>query len=363
VSSLIGPGFPLFAAAAIISLNLAEECITCEVWWYLMRTYDSILDLIGRTPLVRLKTGAPADGPMLLAKLEFFNPTGAVKDRMALHIISKALDEGRLEPGGTVIDNTSGNTGAAMAMVCGLLGLKAVITTPVKTSKEKIDLIRSYGAEVIITDETTHEDPQGSYMTARRLARENDWFDLDQYDNQANVEAHYLSTGPEIWNDTEGRITHFVAGIGTGGTFSGAAKFLKEKNRSVRTIAVDPEGSIFAEYIRHKKLIEDKPYKIEGIGSDVLTKALHCDLVDEVVTVSDEDAFQRARRLAHREGISIGGSSGAVAWAMEQVATEADSQAVIVGIFADSGIKYLSKLFNDEWMTQHGFMSNTEIDA
>lgn len=328
-----------------------------------MRTYDSILDLIGNTPLVRLKTGAPAGGPTLLAKLEFFNPTGAIKDRMALHIIRKALDNGRLKPGGTVVDNTSGNTGASMAMVCQVLGLKAVVTTPVKTSKEKVDLIRSYGAEVIVTPETTHEDPEGCYMTARRLAQENGWFDLDQYDSQVNIEAHYLSTGPEIWNDTDGGITHFVAGIGTGGTFSGAAKFLKEKKPAVRTVAVDPEGSIFAEYIRDQKLTEGQPYKIEGIGSDVLTKALHTDLVDEVITVSDKEAFHRARELTRLEGISVGGSSGAVAWAMEQVALKADARAVIVGIFADSGIKYLSKLFNDEWMTQNGFMSDVEDDA
>ena len=328
-----------------------------------MRTYDSILDLIGRTPLVRLKTGAPTEGPTLLAKLEFFNPTGAIKDRMALHIIGKALDEGRLKPGGTVVDNTSGNTGAAMAMVCRVLGLNAVITTPVKTSKEKVDLMRSYGAEVIVTPETTHEDPKGCYMTARRLAKENNWFDLDQYDNQENIEAHYLSTGPEIWDDTDGRVTHFVAGIGTGGTFSGAAKFLKEKNAAIRTVAVDPEGSIFAEYIRNQKLVEDRPYKIEGIGSDVITKALRLDLIDEVITVGDKDAFLRARELTQNEGISVGGSSGAVAWAMEQVATKADPKAVIVGIFADSGIKYLSKLFNDEWMTQNGFMSKVENDV
>lgn len=328
-----------------------------------MRTYDSILDLIGRTPLLRLKTGAPADGPLLLAKLEFFNPTGAIKDRMALHIIGKALDDGRLKPGGTVVDNTSGNTGAAMGMVCQVLGLKAVITTPVKTSKEKVDLIRSYGAEVIVTPETDHDDPEGCYMTARRLAKENNWFDLDQYDNQENVATHYLSTGPEIWDDTDGRITHFVAGIGTGGTFSGVAKYLKEKNPKVCTVAVDPEGSIFADFIRDQKLIEGQPYKVEGIGSDVITKALHTDLIDEVITVSDENAFRRARELTRSEGISVGGSSGAVAWAMEQVASKADAQAVIVGIFADSGIKYLSKLFNDEWMTENGFMPDEESNA
>ncbi len=325
-----------------------------------MRIYDSILDLIGNTPLVRLRTGTSDQGPLLLAKLEFFNPTGAVKDRMALHIIRKALEEGRIKPGDTVVDNTSGNTGAAMAMVCQLMGLKAVITTPTKTSKEKVDLIKSYGAEVIVTPETTHDDPKGCYMTARRLARENGWFDLDQYDNQENVRAHYLSTGPEIYADTDGRITHLVAGIGTGGTFSGAARYLREQNPKIKTVAVDPEGSIFAEYIRSGKVIEEQPYKIEGIGSDVITKALHADLADEVITVTDQDAFDRARRITREEGISIGGSSGAVAWAMEQVAKNADSDAIIVGIFADAGIKYLSKLFNDEWMKENGFLQKPD---
>ena len=329
----------------------------------MMKTYDNILELVGRTPLVRLRTGIPENGPEVYAKLDFLNPTGSVKDRMALHIIRKAMDEGRLKPGDTVVDNTSGNTGASMAMVCQVLGLKAVVTTPVKTSKEKTDLIRSFGAEVIVTPETMHDDPKGFYMVARRLAKENGWFDLNQYNSPENIEAHYLTTGPEIWEDTDGRITHFVCGIGTGGTFSGAARFLKEKNPNIRGVAVDPEGSIFADLINESRITEAKPYKVEGIGTDVPTDAMLPELVDEVITVSDRDSFLRAREVTRREGISAGGSSGSVAWAMEQVAREAAPEALIVGIFADGGIKYLSKCFNDDWMTQHGFLPDSEVGS
>ena len=326
----------------------------------MMKTYDNILELVGRTPLVRLHTGMPSDGPKAFVKLEFLNPSGAVKDRMAVHIIRKALNDGRLKSRDTVVDNTSGNTGASMAMVCGVLGLRTVVTTASKTSKEKIDLIRSFGAEVIVTPETTHDDPEGNYAVARRLAKENGWFDLDQYNNPDNIEAHYLTTGPEIWEDTDGRITHFVCGIGTGGTFSGTARFLKEKNPSLRTVAVDPEGSIFADLINEGRITEAKPYKVEGIGSDVPTDAMLPELVDEVITVSDRDSFLRAREITRREGISAGGSSGSVAWAMEQVAHETGPEALVVGIFADSGIKYLSKCFNDDWMIQHGFLPDSE---
>lgn len=322
-----------------------------------MRTVDHILDLIGHTPLVRLRAGIPVPGPKAYVKLEFFNPTGSLKDRMAYYIISKALREGRLHPGDTVIDNTSGNTGSAVAMVCSVLGLRAILTTPVKTSKEKIDLIKSFGAELIVTPETEdHEDPDGAYMVARRLAKERGYFDLDQYNSQDNVEAHYELTGPEIWEDTEGRLTHFVAGIGTGGTFSGAARYLKQQNPSIKAIAVDPEGSVFADYIRSGRANTPAAYKIEGIGSDVVTEALHPQYVDEVITVSDGDAFTRARLIARTEGISGGGSSGAVAVAMEQVARTAQPGDIIVGIFGDAGIRYLSKCYNDAWMRQHGFL-------
>jgi cystathionine beta-synthase len=325
-----------------------------------MRVYDGILDLIGRTPLVRLRTGIP-DGVLAAVKLEFQNPTGSVKDRMAYHIVRKAINAGTLKAGDTIIDNTSGNTGSSLAMVASVFGLKAILVAPDKTSQEKIDLIKSFGAEVIVTPaEAGHHDPTGCYMVARQLAKKHGYFDVDQYDSQDNVEAHYLSTGPEIWEDTGGGITHFVAGIGTGGTFSGTARFLKERNPRVKGIAVDPEGSIFAAYIRDRREIEGHTYKVEGIGSDVITKALHPELADEVITVSDKDSFTRARLIAKTEGISGGGSAGSVACAMEQVAQSAEKGAVIVGIFADAGIRYLSKCYNDDWMRKQGYLPTPE---
>ena len=325
-----------------------------------MKAFESILDLVGHTPLVRLRTGIT---PRVKAyvKLEFQNPTGSVKDRMVLHIIRKALAEGKVRPGDTVIDNTSGNTGSALAMVASVHGLKAILVTPEKTSQEKVDLIKSYGAEVIITPtEAGHHDPAGCYMVARRIAKERGYFDVDQYDSQDNVQAHYLSTGPEIWEDTDGGITHFIAGIGTGGTFSGTARYLKERNPNVKNIAVDPEGSIFATFIKERREIEGHTYKVEGIGSDVITKALHPQFVDEVITVSDEDSFNRARAIARAEGISGGGSSGSVACAMERVAKTAPEGSILVGIFADAGIRYLSKCYNDDWMRRQGYGAELE---
>ena len=325
-----------------------------------MKAFESILDLVGHTPLVRLRTGIT---PRVKAyvKLEFQNPTGSVKDRMVLHIIRKALAEGKVKPGDTVIDNTSGNTGSALAMVASVHGLKAILVTPEKTSQEKVDLIKSYGAEVIITPtEAGHHDPAGCYMVARRIAKERGYFDVDQYDSQDNVQAHYLSTGPEIWDDTDGGITHFIAGIGTGGTFSGTARYLKERNPKVKNIAVDPEGSIFATFIKERREIEGHTYKVEGIGSDVITKALHPQFVDEVITVSDEDSFNRARAIARAEGISGGGSSGSVACAMERVAKTAPEGSILVGIFADAGIRYLSKCYNDDWMRRQGYGAELE---
>lgn len=313
--------------------------------------------MVGHTPLVRLRTGVPEKGPQAYVKLEFMNPTGSVKDRMAAYILNKAMADGRLKRGDTVIDNSSGNTGSSLAMIASVLGLKSIVTTPQKTSQEKTDLIKSFGAQVIVTPtEAAHDDPASHYMIARTMAKEKGYFDLNQYDSKENIEAHYHSTGPEIWADTDGKITHFVAGIGTGGTLSGAAKFLKEQNPKVKVIAVDPEGSIFADYIRSGKIIEGKLYKIEGIGSDVITGALDKNVIDEVITVSDKDSFNRARLVTKKEGISCGGSSGAVACAIEKVAAKANKDAVIIGIFADSGIRYLSKCFNDDWMKQHGLL-------
>jgi len=325
-----------------------------------MQLYENITELIGHTPLVRLRTGIPEKGPRAYVKLEFFNPTGSLKDRMTYYIIKKAIDEGHLKPGDTVIDNTSGNTGSALAMVATVFGLKAILVTPVKTSQEKVDLIKSYGAEVIITPEVNHDDPESFYAVARRLAVEKGYFDLDQYHSQENIEAHYLTTGPEIWEDTDGRITHFVAGIGTGGTFSGAARYLKEKNPDIKGIAVDPEGSVFADFINDNRETVARNYKVEGIGSDIITRALDRKTVDEVITVSDKDSFNRARQIARVEGISGGGSSGSVAIAMEQIAARLDNKSLIVGIFGDAGIRYLSKCYNDIWMRQNGFLPSEE---
>ena len=321
-----------------------------------MQCTESILDLVGNTPLVRVRAGIPVPGPKAYLKLEFVNPTGSVKDRMAVHILRKALQSGLLKAGDTVVDNTSGNTGASVAMVASVFGLKAILVTPEKTSQEKVDLMKSFGAQVIITPtESAHHDPEGCYMVARNLAKKHGYFDVDQYDNQDNVEAHYLSTGPEIWRDTEGKITHLVAGIGTGGTFSGTAKFLKEQNPNIKAIAVDPEGSIFADYIRDRKMSEGHTYKVEGIGSDVITKALYVNLVDEVITVSDKDSFNRARLIARTEGISGGGSAGTVAIAMERIAKKLGTDALVVGICADAGIRYLSKCYSDDWMLKQGY--------
>jgi cystathionine beta-synthase len=327
-----------------------------------MTLNNTVVDLVGNTPLVRLRTGVPDPGPQVYVKLEFFNPTGSVKDRMAYYIVREAMKSGELKAGDTVIDNSSGNTGSSLAMVAAVFGLRCIITTPDKTSQEKVDLIRSYGAELIITPtDVDHQDPEGYYMVARNLAKKHGYFDLDQYNSQKNVEAHYHMTGPELWKDTGGQITHFVCGIGTGGTFSGASRYLKEQNPNIRTIAVDTEGSVFASFIRDEELPEPQVYQIEGIGSDVVTEALHKDVVDAVITVSDKDAFNRARLIARSEGISGGGSSGAVAVAIEQVAAKLGPDAYVVGIFADGGIRYLSKCYNDEWMRQRGYLDEVQV--
>jgi cystathionine beta-synthase len=321
-----------------------------------MKYNTDIFELIGKTPMVQIGNGCKGEGPILLAKLEFFNPGGSVKDRFAEYTLRKAVKEGRLKKGDTIIDCTSGNTGVALAMVASVLGLKAVLTIADKNSQEKIDLIKSYGAEVIVTPaEAEHEDPEGAYMMAETLAKKNGWFHTNQYHNPDNALAHYNSTGPEIWNDTEGKITHLVAGIGTGGTLSGTAQYLKEKNPAIQAIAVDPEGSIFTDYINDNRVGSAKAYKVEGIGSDCITEALDPNVVDRVITANDNDAFKTTRLIAKSEGLSVGGSAGAAIWAARQVAAELSSSDIIVVIVPDSGTRYLSKCFNDIWMRKHGF--------
>jgi cystathionine beta-synthase len=321
-----------------------------------MEYFAKNLDLVGNTPMVQIKEDPDRPGPLILAKLEYFNPGGSIKDRMVKYVIEKAIKAGKLKKGDTIIDNTSGNTGISMAMVAAAYGLKAIITTPEKTSREKVDTLRALGARVIITPtEAAHDDPRSCYQVARRMADENDYFYLNQYHNKENILAHYHDTGPEIWRQTDGKITHFVAGIGTGGTLSGTMRFLKEKNPKIKSTAVDPEGSLFAEYLKSGRESQSQSYLVEGIGSDMVTQALDPSMVDDVVTVSDEISFKTARMLARQYGILAGGSSGSAAYAAFKLAQKLSSEDVVVVIFADSALRYITKCFSDKWMQAQGF--------
>ncbi|MFH1701505.1 MAG: cysteine synthase family protein [Candidatus Zixiibacteriota bacterium] len=322
-----------------------------------MKFPNRISELIGNTPLIELPFYDKQNpGPKILAKLEYLNPGGSVKDRLAKFIIEVALKDGRLKKGDTIIDNTSGNTGVAVAMLAAAYDLKAVFTTPEKTSQEKVDLIRALGAEVIRTPtEAAWDDPRSCYQLARSLALEKGYFLFNQYDNPDNIRAHYHSTGPEIWKQTEGRITHFIGGIGTGGTVSGIGQYLKEQNSNVKIIAVDPTGSMFADYIKTGKVHESQTYLVEGIGSDKVTKALDPNVIDEVISVNDEQSFSTARMITKRFGVLAGGSSGTAVYAALNIAKDLTPNDLIVVIFADSAIRYLSKCFSDEWMISHGF--------
>jgi len=330
-----------------------------------MKFYENVLDLVGRTPLVKINRMCAAGSATILVKMEQLNPAGSVKDRMAVHMVRRAEEQGLLKPGSTIVESTSGNTGMGLAMAAAVRGYRCVFTIPDKMSKEKIDMLKAYGAEVVVTrTDLPHDHPDSYVEIAKRITRQTPRaFYTDQYYNMANPEAHYLTTGPEIWNATNGRITHFVAGIGTGGTFSGTAKFLKEKNKDIRAIAVDPVGSIFSEWIRKRTMSKPEAYKVEGIGSDTVTEALYLDLVDEVIAVKDIDAFETARELAKTEGISAGGSSGAAIWAARKVAKNLGADEVVVVMVPDSGMRYLSKCFNDSWMMEQGFLSRSGAAA
>lgn len=327
-----------------------------------MKYARDIVELIGKTPMVKLNETVSDLSPLILAKLEFISPCGSIKDRMSEYIISHAERHGLLNPGETVVDNTSGNTGASAAMVCAAKGYKSIFTTADKTSKEKKDLIKSFGAEVIITPtEVAWDDPTSNYMRAKEIGSRPGHFWMNQYNSLVNVEAHYVTTGPEIWEDTDGRITHFVCGVGTGGTISGTSKYLKEMNPKIKTIGVDPVGSLFAAYMRDESLPEPRPYKVEGIGTDVITGAFLREYVDEVVEVSDKNAFMMSRELSRKEGISTGGSSGACMWAIREYCRNLSEDDVVVTVFADGGIRYLSKMYNDEWMSENEMLPDSEI--
>ncbi|HVC04496.1 MAG TPA: cystathionine beta-synthase [Candidatus Acidoferrales bacterium] len=315
-----------------------------------MEYVESILDLVGNTPLVRLHKVTEGLRPIILAKLEQLNPGGSVKDRIGLAMLEDAEQRGLLRPGGTIVEPTSGNTGHGLAMAAAIKGYKMIFVMPDKMSPEKISLLRAYGAEVVICPTNVDRDsPQSYYSVAERLTREVPGaFQPNQYFNPRNPEAHYRTTGPEIWRQTEGRITTFVAGVGTGGTISGAGRYLKEQNAAVRVIGADPEGSIYSGDIA--------PYKVEGVGEDFWPGTFDREIVDEFIQVTDRESFVAARKLARQEGILVGGSAGMALHAAIQVAVDSKADDVIVVLLPDTGRNYLSKFFSDEWMRQNGYL-------
>jgi cystathionine beta-synthase len=313
---------------------------------------DSILDTVGDTPLVRLSRIGAGLTPQVVAKVESFNPGGSIKDRVALRLVEAAERDGRLRPGGTIIEPTSGNTGTGLAIAARLKGYRVIAVMPDKMSREKIDLLRAYGAEVVVTPtDVAPDSPQSYYRVADRLTQEIPGaFQPNQYANPANPQTHYETTGPELWRQTGGRITHLVAGVGTGGTITGTGRYLKERNPRIEVIGADPVGSIFSNEEVH-------PYLVEGVGEDFWPETYDPSVVDRYVTVSDRDAFLTTRRLAAEEALLVGGSGGlAVHAALHVAAGIEDPEAIVVVILPDGGRAYLSKIFNDSWMRQYGFL-------
>ncbi len=332
-----------------------------------MKVYNNILETIGNTPLVRLNKVTAGINATVLAKVETTNPGNSVKDRMAVKMIEDAEKSGILKPGGTVIEGTSGNTGMGLALACIIKGYKLICVLNDKQSKEKMDILRAVGAEVVVCPTAVEpSDPRSYYSVSRRLATEipNSWY-VNQYDNLSNREAHYESTGPEIWEQTEGKITHFVVGVGTGGTISGVGKYLKEKNPNIKIWGIDTYGSVFKKYKETGIFDENEiyPYITEGIGEDTLPANVDFDTIDLFEKVTDKDAAVYTRKLAREEGIFVGNSAGSAIKGLIQLKDKLSPEDVVVVLFHDHGSRYIGKIFNDEWMRERGFLEEEILTA
>jgi cystathionine beta-synthase len=325
-----------------------------------MDYHKNVLGSIGNTPLIQINKLAADIPGLVLAKVETGNPGNSVKDRMALQMIEDAEADGRLKPGGVVVEGTSGNTGMGLALACIVKGYKLICTTTDKQSKEKVDVLRAMGAEVIVCPTNVEpEDRRSYYSQAKRIAKETpNSIYVNQYDNPSNAKAHYLSTAPEIWKQTEGKITHFVVGVGTGGTISGVGKFLKEKNPDIQIWGIDTYGSVFKKY--HETGVFDKneiyPYITEGIGEDILPENVNFDVIDHFEKVTDKDAAVHTRLLAKEEGVFVGNSAGAAMAGLIQMKDRLKKDDVVVVLFHDHGTRYIGKMFNDDWMKEQGFL-------
>jgi cystathionine beta-synthase len=319
-----------------------------------MQVHDSLIEIFGNTPLIRLRRVARGNAAQVLAKVEYFNPGGSVKDRIALRMVEAAEASGELRPGGIIVEPTSGNTGIGLAIVAMEKGYKCLFVCPDKVGQDKISVLRAYGAEVVVCPSSVSPDhPDSYYSVSDRLARETEGgWKPNQYTNPANPGSHYESTGPEIWAQTDGKITHFVAGIGTGGTISGTGRYLKEVSGGrVRIIGADPEGSVYSGGT-------GRPYLVEGVGEDIWPETYDKNICDQIIAVSDAESFRMTRRLAREEALLVGGSSGLAAVAALRVAKTAGPDDVVVVLLPDGGRGYLSKIFNDEWMADYGFLTS-----
>lgn len=330
-----------------------------------MHYYDNVLGLIGRTPLVKLNRMTRDIKALVLAKMENLNPGFSVKDRIGVSMIEAAEREGKLKPGGTIVEATSGNTGIGLALAAAVKGYKCIFVMTDKASVEKSRYLKALGADVVITPVSTkHGTPDHYVSTAQRIAKETpNSFYPDQYSHPANPEAHYRTTGPEIWDQTEGKITHFVAGMGTGGTISGTGRFLKEQNPKIKIVGADPYGSIFKTYKETGKIVETTPYLVEGIGQEVVPPNVHIKYVDEVINITDGESFEMSRQLGRTEGIFCGGSSGTNLAAALRVARDLDEDAVVVFIVCDTGEHYLTKHHSDEWLKEKRLLEPQKMSA